>query len=314
MIFLGVREIIGGRGHEVSAAHFVPTVTLLTPHPVRGTYFLAISNAQYNNMTETIEGLPVLRLAEGEIAAFLHNDNSHPPLVGNNVLTVKETQTETSLELKLVHSQITPLATWRDVLVLSNAVFSDLISQISYPLYHFAYEYSGWEKDLVLGEVVEAYLQQQALARASEHFGWVRSRASYYQAQKTGASLLMLMGTFVSLLFFVASSALIYFKLFTELPEDRLQYNTLRRVGLTLKEMKQTVSRELRVLFFLPWLIGALHSYFALAGMRLMLRRVGFDFTEVTMAGLMVMGVYGALLYLYYKWTSYSYVRQLNLH
>ncbi|OAJ75480.1 hypothetical protein AYJ08_04320 [Brevibacillus sp. SKDU10] len=54
-----------------------------------------------------------------------------------------------------------------------------------------------------------------------------------YDNAREVISLTMFIGIFVNLLFFLASSSIIYFKLFTELQEDQTQFKALSRIGLT---------------------------------------------------------------------------------
>lgn len=75
---------------------------------------------------------------------------------------------------------------------------------------------------------------------------------------------ILFIGFFVALLFFIASGSVIYFKLFNEIESDRLEYGILRNIGMSTKDIKRIVSKQLRILFFLPFLVGSIHSLFAL--------------------------------------------------
>lgn len=62
---------------------------------------------------------------------------------------------------------------------------------------------------------------------------------------------------------------MIYFKLFTELQDDKMQYDALRRIGITEKEVRRIVTRQIAMIFFVPFVVGAVHALFALRCFRI---------------------------------------------
>ncbi|MCR8843220.1 ABC transporter permease [Paenibacillus sp. SC116] len=84
-----------------------------------------------------------------------------------------------------------------------------------------------------------------------------------YEIQQT-SSLGFFIGIFISLLFFVASGSIIYFKMFNDLQEDKLYYQSLVRIGLSIQEIKRVVNVQVGIIFFLPCMIGSLHTIFAM--------------------------------------------------
>src|SRR5690606_40899246 len=56
--------------------------------------------------------------------------------------------------------------------------------------------------------------------------------------------LALFIGLFISLVFFAATCSLLYFRLFTEIDEDRLYYTRLRQLGLTPGELQRLRSEE----------------------------------------------------------------------
>ena len=63
--------------------------------------------------------------------------------------------------------------------------------------------------------------------------------------------------------FLLASGSFVYFKIYANLDREKKQFDTLRRIGLTDKEMKRLVTRNLVIQFFLPWGLALVHSAFA---------------------------------------------------
>ncbi|TES55649.1 ABC transporter permease [Halalkalibacterium halodurans] len=79
----------------------------------------------------------------------------------------------------------------------------------------------------------------------------------------TANQLLLFIGLFIALLFFLANGSLIYFKLFTELEDDRQMFLILRKVGMSDQEIRRVLTIQLAILFFLPVLVGTIHTLFA---------------------------------------------------
>src|SRR5690606_3371640 len=76
--------------------------------------------------------------------------------------------------------------------------------------------------------------------------------------------LSLFMGVFASLAFFAATCSLLYFRLFTEIDDDRRYYTRLRQLGISAGELKGLSRVQAWVVFFTPFLVGLVHSTFAM--------------------------------------------------
>src|SRR5690625_5095256 len=65
-------------------------------------------------------------------------------------------------------------------------------------------------------------------------------------------SPVMFVGLFIGIVFFVAAGSFLYFRLYTDLDDDREKFLSIYKIGLTTKEMKRVVSRQLAILFLTP--------------------------------------------------------------
>ncbi|WP_044640199.1 FtsX-like permease family protein [Risungbinella massiliensis] len=84
--------------------------------------------------------------------------------------------------------------------------------------------------------------------------------SAQYDYLKEKASLMMFIGMFISLLFFIAAGSMIYFKLFTEMQEDREQFKTLTRIGITESEIRKIVVTQIGIIFFVPCIMGIINA------------------------------------------------------
>jgi len=119
------------------------------------------------------------------------------------------------------------------------------------------------------------------------------------------ASLTMFVGLFVSVLFFVASGSLLYFKMFTELGEDQRQFAALARIGMSRQEISRTVTSQIGILFFVPCLIGIVHTAFAMKALGNVLN------VNTVVYGAIVIAIYIAMQLIYFMFARRSYMKKL---
>jgi putative ABC transport system permease protein len=77
-----------------------------------------------------------------------------------------------------------------------------------------------------------------------------------YENLNSSYSVFLFVCTVLGILFFVAGGSVLYFKQFTELSEAKLTFRKLYKIGITDKEMRSIVGKELFVIFFLPLVFG----------------------------------------------------------
>ncbi|PFX95474.1 ABC transporter permease [Bacillus mycoides] len=75
--------------------------------------------------------------------------------------------------------------------------------------------------------------------------------------------LLSISSVMVGIVFFVFTLSFLYFRLFTDLERDQEQYQMISKLGLSQSELKQIVTRQMMLLFFLPIVVAMVHSSFA---------------------------------------------------
>lgn len=89
----------------------------------------------------------------------------------------------------------------------------------------------------------------------------VISTVQKYKDLKQGYSSFMFVMTVMGLLFFIAGGSVIFFKKYTELNDDRERIFKLYKIGISEKEAVSIISRELRLIFFTPMIMGTLLGY-----------------------------------------------------
>lgn len=92
------------------------------------------------------------------------------------------------------------------------------------------------------------------------------SGLTYFSAKNNEGQLLLFISGFLALLFFIASACIIYFKLFTELEDEKKRFNKLSNIGITTKQAKKYLALELMAMFLIPNIVSLiivfLYTYF----------------------------------------------------
>lgn len=99
---------------------------------------------------------------------------------------------------------------------------------------------------------------------APEKQGELRNSVFAYKDIREGGAITMFIGFFVAVLFFFFACSMTYFKWFNDKEQDRIQFKSLKRIGMTDKEIRKIAIRQMGVIFFIPILIGSIHSGVAL--------------------------------------------------
>ncbi len=166
------------------------------------------------------------------------------------------------------------------------------------------YDWPGADRSTALGSAVSSAVPPGGTALvADKHAAFVTVR------QTLGLS--MFAGLFVSVLFFIGAGSLIYFKLFTELPDDRRLFTRLKRVGITRREAGAVVSRQVALVFLLPFAVGGVHALFALNALGALIGTTGAARAAVIGYALAVVGLFGAVQLAFFLLTRWTYLRAL---
>ena len=152
---------------------------------------------------------------------------------------------------------------------------------------------------------VADYKQQTALSdRLSVTENFSSATALYAETMAMHGALLFV-GSFLGLVFLVATGSIIYFKTMTEAEEDRAKYAVLRKVGISKQDVTRTIRQQIAVVFLAPFSLGIVHASVALLAFS---RLLVMDFTVPV---LVWMAVYSAIYALYYVLTVRKFTKSV---
>lgn len=115
-------------------------------------------------------------------------------------------------------------------------------------------------------------------------------------------SVLLFLGTFIAMIFFIATGSILYFKMFNEIQKDRQDFIGLKKIGMTKEEIKKIVSAQSFTMFFLPLTVATVHAAFAV-------KSVGLLYAKYF---IFIAGIYLILQIIYYMFAKWMYVKQIN--
>jgi len=118
--------------------------------------------------------------------------------------------------------------------------------------------------------------------------------------------LFLYVGFFLGAIFFLGASSFLYFRLYTDLNQEKSKYIGISKLGLSFKEMKKVASIQIAVLFFAPYILAGIHTYFAINVLQTVL------YSSVLYQFLVVIGVFLILNIIYYVSVRSRYVNYLK--
>lgn len=87
------------------------------------------------------------------------------------------------------------------------------------------------------------------------------SRIIVFKGLKQGYSLFLFVSTIMGLLFFIAAGSVLFFKQYTEINNEKAKFHKLYKLGISSKEITRLISRELKLSFFAPLVLGSIMGY-----------------------------------------------------
>lgn len=158
-----------------------------------------------------------------------------------------------------------------------------------------------WEKTLELARKLQSEMpgeigeEDRLSALSIDH---------YYERQLNG--VLLIISVLVGVVFFTFAASFIYFRLYADVERDEKQLGMTSKLGLSPKEMGRLVTRQLSVMFFLPFLLGMAHSGVAFINM------ANLTNTSMVSNGLMIYVAFFGIQLLYFLLIRWRYLSRMR--
>ncbi|MBY7143831.1 ABC transporter permease [Virgibacillus sp. NKC19-3] len=126
-----------------------------------------------------------------------------------------------------------------------------------------------------------------------------------YQINKAYGPI-MFIGLFIGIVFFVSAGSFLYFRLYTDLDDDKEKFKTIAKMGLTNSELKKVINRQTAILFFAPIVVALVHGAVALTALSHM-----FDY-NLLQESTLVLGSFALIQVVYFGIVRYFYTKQIR--
>ena len=119
---------------------------------------------------------------------------------------------------------------------------------------------------------------------------------------------LLFIGILMSFVFLVAAVLIIYYKQISEGFEDQARFDIMKKIGMTSRDIRETINSQMVLVFLMPILFAAMHTLFAFPVVGKLLMLFGFVNTKLFLIIDLICIVIGAIFYLcVYRITSNTY-------
>lgn len=172
--------------------------------------------------------------------------------------------------------------------------------------------YYGCNLDEGKERIIEVYQQIRRGLLQREEFAYLQDEDDgifYYSSCKAVEEDAMIglyggvffIGIILSILFISAMVLIIYYKQISEGFEDQKRFEIMQKVGMTKKDIRQSISSQVLTVFFAPLVLAGVHTAFAFPMIWRILRILYVKnlalLIMVTIATFLIFGVFYAILY-----------------
>ncbi len=164
----------------------------------------------------------------------------------------------------------------------------------------------------MLNDSIQKFKEQGYFAQEQDY---VSSR-SYAEEGENFYGLnggLLFVGILLGGVFLMGTALIIYYKQISEGYEDKARFEIMRKVGMSRREVKASIHRQILMVFFLPLITACVHIGMAFPLMKRLLLLVGMSNTRLFLICTAVTVIIFAAVYgVIYAVTARSYYRILE--
>lgn len=267
--------------------------------------FYVISSKDYNELADKINKKK-LNLNSGESVLYVYDtsfnflnisgiekagDIKNLDLENNgNIISFKVVAWEKGAVLNDISNSVNTLIVNENDF---NKLYNNSLNESKYTYYGYNVENNS--KSIEAITKIETYVDKQKQVGFSERITKITSIKAFL-------SIILFIGTFIAMIFFIATGSILYFKMFNEIQKDRYDFIGLKKIGVTRSELNKTISIQSFIMFFLPLVIATLHAVFAV-------KSVGVFNLQYFV---LIVGIYIILQLIFYLFAKWMYAKQIN--
>jgi putative ABC transport system permease protein len=281
---------------DITALKYVPSGFPGDQSPLK-----LISASTYNQASKALNREEHIQLSGNQAAAILPrytSDLSSADYEGRSISLQTPGENQPVKLVKLLEGRVLRWSYPDVAFVVSDTVFNSLASQIP-PVVYKVYKVENQETTKASSD--------QLAKLASEDMQMSAFYTVYREGLENAGLNIFILG-FLGLVFLAATGSIIYFKQLTEAHSDRGRYDILRKIGVSKKEIRASVSKQTFFVFALPLAVGIMHSMMILKALSAINLIVG----SLAVPIISSMAAYIAIYLGYYVLCANSFNRIVN--
>lgn len=178
----------------------------------------------------------------------------------------------------------------------------------TFPIYSYDFDVAG-------GDPADIAAMSEALGTVDFSGPGVEYEALLFEDSATSRQSFMelygglfFLGLFLGVLFLLGTALIIYYKQVSEGYDDARRFNIMQKVGMSHKEVKQSIHSQILLVFFLPLVMAVLHLAFAFPMLQKILLVMGLNnFPLILCSTLGCVGVFAVAYLVIYALTARTY-------
>lgn len=276
-----------------------------------------LSEAQFNDLAKALDEETV-KLKRGQAIFLPYSYDSYEALKNKDVQT---TLVENGVDIRIKGAYPNTFFSKDELGVNAIIVDTEDFNQLYYNKdgYHvngrvdkmFAFTLEDWTDTQYVGQSLDRLMTESFISGSENVLPfYYKNTGIDYEVLRSTFALILFIGILASSVFFMAAGSFIYFKLYANLDGDQRQYATLRRMGVTDREIRHLVNRQLIPQFFLPWGVAVINSSFAFIGLQVFWE--GVADMSIAQTLIMVFCVMTGLQLLYFYMIRWRYLAHLK--
>ena len=169
------------------------------------------------------------------------------------------------------------------------------------------FEYDGTKEEKL---ACEDAVSKAISAHSLDDSGYLCSRTENEKSFYVLYGGLFFLGLFLGIMFLMVTVMIIFYKQISEGYDDRERYIIMEKVGMSNAEVKTSIQSQIRIVFFLPLVMAAVHVAAAFPMIRRLLAMLNLTNVPLFVTCLLVtILVFTAIYYLVFRITSRAYYK-----
>ncbi len=200
---------------------------------------------------------------------------------------------------------------------LCSVHIEDSIIPVPYVIYHINFDIDGdTDEKLEAVHTIKDSIQKWDI---ESEVAWdspvERSKVEYYQEYLISNGGIFFLGLFLGFMFLMITVLIIYYKQVSEGYEDRERFQIMQKVGMSSREVKDTIQSQVRTVFFLPLITANIHLLVAFPMIKKIMEVMFISNTSI-LVGCMIgtVVVFAVIYYFVFRITSRSYIKIVGNH